>query len=305
MTLQSRQMWYNTRSWQVLGLLLLLLLLPAPLQAEEVPPAQNAIYFPLVQGRTTHTYYVPLWSVTERSKLGLAGGTAEQANTLGANWTYNWGTHPPIWDEHFDAVPMLWGQFNIQPDWCPALGGNSRWLLSGNECDLANQCNTAAKYYAVIWKRIEECYPDRLLVSPAPSDTGRYWLTELRSEYYKLYGQYPRFDALAMHCYQWTAAGCEPVLQDYLTWARDWHIAEIWVTEFSFVPAWSGNAKLEAQKFITRLEAESLVKRYAPFTGYVQPGVWYWPDTRASANPSLFMGLTSLMLTETGKWYAR
>lgn len=288
---------------QIIGLLLLTLLLPAPLQAEEAAPVQDAIYLPLVRSRATHTYYVPLWYVTKRSKLGLAGGTAEQANVLSASWLYNWHTHPPVGDEYSEAVPMLWGQFTLKDDWCPMLGGQSRWLLGGNECDLASQCNISARDYAVIWKRIEECYPDRLLVSPAPSDAGRQWLVQMRLEYRQLYGAWPRFDALAMHCYQWTATKCGIILRDYLQWARDWGVHEIWVTEFAFVPAWAADAEKEAKNFIQMLEAEPLVTRYALFTAYTPRGVWYWPDVRECADPSLFIGPTSLVFTEIGKWY--
>lgn len=290
-------MWCNMRNWWlVLGLLLGLSLYTTTALADTAMPQTPA---------KTYQYYVPMYYVPPLNKLGLSGGTVRQAETLGANWLYDWGTQPPYANVPVEAVPMLWGQFTIKDDWCPALGGNSPYLMGGNECDLAGQCNTSPEIYAVIWRRIEECYPNRLLVSPAPSDTGRFWLIQMRLAYQRLYGTWPRFDALAMHCYQWTAAKCGIILQDYLQWARTWGVSEVWVTEFAFVPAWAADAEKEAKDFIQMLEAEPLVTRYAPFIAYTEPGVWYWPDRRPEADPSLFAGAQSTALTAIGRWYAK
>lgn len=297
-------MWYNTRNWQVLGLLLLLLLLPAPLQAEEVPSAQNPVYFPSVQGRTTYVYYVPTWFVPPLNKLGLSGGTPQQADALGANWLYDWTTHPDTRGEYVEAVPMVWGAWGDGS--VPEVGGNSPWLMGFNEPDIAIQANLTPEHAARLWRQIEAAYPRKLLVSPAPSSEGRYWLVQMRLAYRELFDTWPRFDVLAAHCYQWTAAACDAVLRDYRAWVRDWQIpGGIWVTEFAFQRAWTPDPEREARTFVAMLEADPLVRRYAPFVAHTPRGVWYWPYTSPQADPSLFVGPQSLTLTDVGRWYAR
>ena len=88
------------------------------------------------------------------------------------------------------------------------------------------------------------------------------------------------------------------------TWVRDWQVpGGYWFTEFAFVPAWAADAEREARAFVAYLEADPLARRYAPFVAYTERGVWYWPDTRAAADPSLFVGPTSTQLTAVGRWY--
>lgn len=252
-----------------------------------------------------YTYYVPIWYAAEPlAKLGLSGGTYAQAQVLGASWLYDWGTHPAIGDEWFEAVPMIWGAWGNGP--VPEVGGNSPWLLGFNEPDIAIQANITPERAARLWRQIEQAYPRKLLVSPAPSGEGRYWLVQMRLAYRELFGTWPRWDALAMHCYQWTAAGCAGVLKDYRAWVRDWGIAGgIWVTEFAFQKAWTADPEREASTFVAMLEADPLVRRYAPFVAHTPLGVWYWPYTSPQADPSLFAGPTSLTFTTVGQWYAR
>ena len=121
----------------------------------------------------------------------------------------------------------------------------------------------------------------------------------------RLYGVPPRFDALAWHCYEWQAAGCIARGKQFVGLARAWGVPEVWCTEFAFVRAHTANPEREALAFVAWLEAEALITRYAPYGHYVERGAWYWPDTRASADPSLFAGPGSLELTDVGKWYAQ
>ena len=68
-----------------------------------------------------------------------------------------------------------------------------------------------------------------------------------------------------------------------------------------FVPAWATDAEREARVFVAYLEGDPLARRYAPFVAYTERGVWYWPDTRPEADPSLLTA--DGQLTEIGTWY--
>ncbi len=81
-----------------------------------------------------------------------------------------------------------------------------------------------------------------------------------------------------------------------------WDVAEVWVTEFAFVPAYSYNAEREARAFVTWLEQTPRITRYAPFVAHIACD-WSWPDCRKSADPSLFDAFGQL--TETGTWYVK
>ena len=82
----------------------------------------------------------------------------------------------------------------------PQVGGNSPYILGFNEPDLSSQANLTPQRAAVLWRRIEQAYPHRLLVSPAVSCGDLYWLVRFRSAYRELYGTWPRFDVLAACC---------------------------------------------------------------------------------------------------------
>jgi len=249
-----------------------------------------------------YTYFVPVYYVPAPHKLGLAGGTVEQAATIGASWLYDWTANPPHSDAPVEAVPMLARDWGDRP--VPQVGGNSPYILGFNEPDLSSQANLTPQRAAVLWRRIEQAYPHRLVVSPAVSCGDLYWLVRFRLAYRELYGTWPRFDVLAAHCYRWNAAGCIQVAQQFATWVRDWQVpGGYWFTEFAFVPAWAADAEREARAFVAYLEGDPLARRYAPFVAYTERGVWYWPDTRAAADPSLFVGPGSLELTDVGRWY--
>lgn len=257
----------------------------------------------LADGGTT--LYLPAVYPLPQNKLGVAGGTVAQAQALGGAWLYDWTTQPPMSDAPVESVPMIGHAGAVGQ----VLGGNSPWVLGFNEPDLSSQANLTPQQAAVLWRQIETLYPRRLLVSPAVSCGDLYWLVRFRLAYQAEFGGWPRFDALAMHCYRWTAAGCAQVLDQYVAWAHDWSAPgqplPIWVTEFAFVPAWATDAEAEARAFVALLERTPEVRRYSPFVSYTPGGTWYWPDVRAAANPSLFVGPGSTQLTPLGAWYGR
>ncbi len=288
----------------LLGLLLLGLGGCVSLPAESFqPPVVGAFVSPPVTqpvaapaAPQTYRLFLPMWQPPHAGKLGLSGGTPEQAQVLGASWLYDWSPAPPV-DEWIESVPMI-GHAGVVD---AALGGNSQWILGFNEPDLTVQSNISPERAGVLWREIERLYPGRKLVSPAVIDP--LWLDHMRNDYISYYGTAPRFDAIAWHCYEWNAAGCIALGERFLRLAELWGVPEVWVTEFVFVRAHTADPEREARTFVAWLERQPLIKRYSPFANWSERGSWYWPDTRAEADPSLFTGPTSTLLTEVGGWY--
>ena len=232
-------------------------------------------------------------------KLGIAGASPTQVKTLGGSWYHNWGPMPGV-AAGVEAVPMIWGR-----DVPTTVGGNSMYLLGMNEPDMDGQSNLTPQEGAQIWRKIELAFPGKLLISPVPSHEDPEWLVRFRDAYRAMYGRWPRLDGLALHCYIPEQGGCIALGQKYVGWARAWGANEIWVTEFAYLPMWAQNAEAQAREFVAWLEAEPLVKRYAPFTAYIRGGDPNWPHTDPATNPSLFVASGSTQLTAMGRWYKR
>lgn len=282
------------------GVVLLLVLLSNGTQAGAAPAAP-------------YTYYLPLWQAPEHVlRLGLAGGTPEQVRTLGGDWLYDWSATPQG-SAQVEAVPMIGTARHVGQ----ALGGNSDWLLLFNEPDLCpwQACLSPAEAVGPYLRSVA-LYPQVWLVSPAPSSedfrrmwapgsTYPGWLPLFREAVRSETGYYPDFQALAMHCYEWTAEACIRIGEQYLRWAEEWGVPEIWITEFAFVQAWAPDAEREARAFLSWAERQARITRIAPYTAHTPLGVWYWPDTRPEADPSLFQAPASLEMTPLAHWYRR
>lgn len=174
-----------------------------------------------------------------------------QVNDLGAYWFYDWSPTPLDcpWGE---SVPMVWGK--SIPSF---ISGSSPYLLGFNEPDHADQSNLTPQEAAQLWQYIESYYPNKKLISPAPSHLNPEWLRE----WYAL--AQPKLAGLALHCYLPTAQECIALTEKYIEWAKEWNVPEVWVTEFAFED-WA-----EAQVFIDWMKREPMVKRYAWFAGRV------------------------------------
>lgn len=232
------------------------------------------------------------------NKLGI-GGCVGSCGVLGCSWCYSWTPNPETWPgvDH-ERVAMVWGAGDVGK----TLGGNSIWLMGFNEPDLDGQANLSPARAAELWRQVEQLYPSRKLVAPAPSHLHPEWIGQFRDAYIAMYQSPPRLDALAFHCY-WTAAECIRIGKQFVAWAQAWGVPEVWCTEFAFVPAWNADAAGDARRFVAWLEGERVITRYAPFVSYIRGGEAYWPDTRPEANPSVLTATGEL--TVIGRWYAR
>lgn len=179
----------------------------------------------------------------------------------------------------------------------------SAWVMGFNEPDLTGQAGMTPQAAVKYWRIVESRFPERKLVAPAPSHLHLEWLPQFRAVYRAEVGRYPRFDALAVHCYD-SAAQCIAVVKQFEAWAREWGVPEIWVTEFAFVPAWSQDAEGEARAFMAYLGQRPMVTRVAPFLSYGSGCDEYWPDCRPDANPAL-LHADLMTPTDIGRWYAR
>jgi len=203
---------------------------------------------------------------------------------VSASWWYNWGRAPHVDVPGF--VPMLYSEFSG----CPTLPAGE-WVLGANEPDVAGQANLTPVEVAQMQRQMEACYPDKRIVSPACVN-ARY-LKYVWAAYFDMYWDFPRWDAIAVHCYSGTAQCLDDV-----AWAvdkaGDWRADEVWVTEF-IAPDVNQMAALKSA-----FEREPMVTRYAWFaTRYAGTEPWaLWYNTS-------LVGCEDGELTEFGETYRR
>jgi hypothetical protein len=247
---------------------------------------------PLPEPRTIRPsarQWIPMIAKGKLTKLGMAGCPSSCA-AFGCSWCYSWvpdpGTRPGV-----ESVPMIWGRKDLGKP----LGGNSKWLMGFNEPDLRGQSDLSIQEAVQLWHDLEERYPDRFLVSVAPSHLAVDWLPIWREVFIRTYGRPPRVDALAVHCYM-TADECIAMVKRYISWAKAWGVAEVWVTEMMQTSA------AAARKFADWLTLEPMVTRFAPYVSRQDCSDDTW-NCALSGDPSLLNADGSL--TAKGGWYAR
>lgn len=238
--------------------------------------------------------YLPLIEAVP-NKLGVAG--CGQVGTLGGAWCYAWSPYPGV-QAGIEAVPMIRDASSV---YALRLGGNSDWLMGFNEPDLAGQADLTPDEAAQLWRIVEAKWPDKLLVAPVPSHLHPYWLHGFYAAYVTRYGQAPRLDALAMHCYLPTAQECIALAEQYEGLAQAWGIREGWVTEFAWTSV-SADWQAQIAQFTTYLEQSDFWMRYAPFVSYETCDNEFW-DCATAGDPSLFDRFGQL--TDIGRMYQR
>ena len=234
----------------------------APPSAPKSASGQYQVYFPTIIG------IAPAAKAPSKKGVGMPYSNCADAANAGVMWEYTWGAQPPNC-AGIDNVPMIWGAGNVNA----TLTGTSQWLMGFNEPDRADQSNILPAAAAVAWHQIEQKYPDRKLVAPAPSHLNPNWLVDFRNAYIAQYNKPPRLDALAMHCYMATAAECIQLGQTYESWATAWGVKEVWLTEFAFLPCLLGSddrAVGEGQTMINWIESQPTITRMAWFASRIE-----------------------------------
>lgn len=244
-----------------------------------------------------HNLFIPI-IISPINKFGVAGGTEQSTKIIGASWFYTWSSANNAQSVEF--VPMIWDETHINDE----IISNSDYILGFNEPDLSGQANISPVEAAKYWKIIEEKYSNKKLISPAVSHLHKEWLLEFRDSYYNLYNEYPRLDGIAFHCYLPSANECINLGKYFINLANNWNVKEIWCTEFAFLEVYNKDYKNQINIFISWLESEQMIERYAPYVSYNgECPSWYWTDCRSIADPSLFEKDLET-LTELGKIYA-
>lgn len=241
--------------------------------------------------------YLPIILKTHSVKKGLAAspfypGCADAA-TVAADWYLNWTPTPGVGCDGADFVPMIWGAANFDATLVAAIinGQTSGWIIGFNEPDMTGQANIDPTTGAILWRLIEAEAGDLQLVSPSPSQHNPGWLGQMVSEYRRLYGNEPRFDAIGVHIYHYDPA----TMMTYIT-ARhnEWPGLPVWITEFNGCLG-ENNPELMTE-IVPWLEAQPWVLRY------------FWFVSRPDNNPDTISPCTLMTpageLTPAGVMYA-
>jgi len=194
------------------------------------------------------------------------------------SWWYNWHTQPNhqveghcTCDTAPDCgpepsepafVPMIWGYHEDAPwhdDESNPVAEKYHTILGFNEPNHADQSDIDPETAAAAWIEIQEMYPDRILVSPAPAGGSTTWFNKF-FEYCKVLNC--RIDYLATHDYVGHANQVMNKLEDlYNRYGK-----KIWLTEFAkCCTRDKGEVETFMKAIIPRLEAADYVYRYSWF----------------------------------------
>lgn len=226
-----------------------------------------------------HKIYLPAIARTVISAQGVGATYANCERLAGHTWFYDWSTDPP---DCFGRVAMIWGRGDVGAEI------DTEWVMGFNEPGMPQQANIDPIEGAILWRQIEQDYPDKRLVSPS---AGLGWLTAWWAAYLDAYGQPPRVDAVGSHCCgpynaATAIAWCEANAGHVVAWAVDRGISEVWVTEFAHLPCWIDNADSIKfmQAMVTYYRKTPTITRWAWFqNSYHGDEPWaFGPDCNTS-----------------------
>ncbi len=241
-----------------------------PNRSGQAPRSSVYIYLPMVAR-------VPNTTLTSKG-IGLTYQQCQDVRNSNSGWFYDWKASPVLCGSA-ESVPMVWSSDYIES----AVGGDSAWVMGFNEPDRTDQANMTVTQVAQYWHRMEERFPSRKLLAPAysqmaystPYPSTTHPLVALRDEYYRLYGRYPRFDGLAVHCYMAPETQCEDFIKtNFIDRLSEFGASEVWLTEFSFFAytywgyesyAWEAGSAL-----IDWLKAQPQITHYAWFAARIR-----------------------------------
>ncbi len=253
---------------------------PAGAQGPEPTPISNRItssasrsgfyiFLPMVVGAPNSTL--------SPKGIGLTYNNCQDVDNSKSGWLYGWNASPALCGST-ESVPMIWSANNVEA----ILGGNSAWVMTFNEPDLSGQANMTVTQVAQSWHRIEERFPNRKLLAPVysqmaystPYPSTTHPLVALRQEFYRLYGRYPRFDGLAVHCYMGLATQCEGFIKaNFLDRLTEFGASEVWVTEFAFLAYTHGSESAswaQGSELIDWFKTQPKITHYAWFASRIR-----------------------------------
>jgi len=214
------------------------------------------------------------------------------------SWWYNWHTQPNHVDEDKCTcdtapdcgpepdqpafVPMIWGYHEDNPwhdDESDPVAEKYHTILGFNEPNHADQSDIDPETAAAAWIEVQEMYPDRILVSPAPAGGSTAWFDKF-FEFCEVLNC--RIDYLATHDY----AGKANQVMNRLEMLYNRYGRKIWLTEFAkCCTRDQGEVETFVKAIIPRLEEAEYVYRYSWFiTRYNDKYSHGWNTSKASTD---------------------
>lgn len=180
--------------------------------------------------------------------------------------------------------------------------GTDKMMLGFNEPEVGSEPLHPADA-ARAWRVVERTNPGRELVSPAVvRDLD--WLFKMRQNYWHIYGEWPTFYHLGLHCYPLDGKDvksyCGPHVERMTRWLDKWDIPGGLV-----INEWGSNKVGEAQvqevvDLVHWFESNPAVYRHAMWTLSYRGDEWFapgWPSRSRCYN-------CDGVLTEIGRAYA-
>jgi len=233
----------------------------------------------------TSVLLLPTWSDSLSTKKGVCIPPGENFHCgdlesfSRVTWWYNWHTQPNHHVEGYCTcdtapdcgpeptepafVPMVWGYHEEDRPWHDDINDpvDEKYpiILGFNEPNHSDQSDIDPETAAVAWVELQEMYPDRILVSPAPAGGDTNWFDKF-FEYCEVLNC--RIDYLATHDY----VGHANQVMNRLEMLYHKYGKKIWLTEFAMCCT-RNQAEVEAfvKAIIPKLEEADYVYRYSWF----------------------------------------
>lgn len=213
---------------------------------------------------------------------------AEQINSLGVSWYYNWAANVPTDKIDAEYVPMVWGAGSVNETTLSRIregvkNGTYTHVLTFNEPDADTpgiSSGISVERALDLWPQLEAL--DVPLSSPAPTYYGTGWLDAFMEG--ALARGY-RVDFIALHCYQdFSDPKALDALKAELTTVYEKYRLPIWITEFGAIDIWTwGGGKNPACTESAALDYTKKVTDMLENLGFVERYAWFIDNTGSPA----------------------
>lgn len=256
----------------------------------------------------------PVWAANTSAKKGVGGEGTPDLTKLGVSWAYTWYICQTCFtNTGYEHVPMIWGRDYdaVVVTRMAQEHSGSPWLI-WNEPNYWRQANLspteAAQIYRVLRPLIKNVDPTAKLIVGGVLwlDTG--WLGNFRSEYHRLYNEWPVVEGWHVHHYVGATeygVGKPMTLtawRQQLEAVKNWMISsgglvELWLTEFGCLDS-EPIAYQVMRDQVSWLEAQSWLTRYAWYAS------WSAGEGCPNCTGALFEMTAPYNLTRLGQYYA-
>jgi hypothetical protein len=206
-------------------------------------------------------------------KKGVGGGeNPEMLREIGVSWAYIWYIAANNFNSVYQHVPMIWGKdYDAATVTQVARSHPGSYWLIWNEPDYWQQANIspeqAAQLYRTLRPLIKSADPTAKLIVGGVFNLNVGWLTSFRSEYYRLYNEWPQVEGWHVHHYVGRTDYNTTAWRTALQAVRDWMpanggVVELWLTEFGCLNSDAVAEQIMAEQ-VPWLEAQSWITRYA------------------------------------------